>query len=84
LPAGPEQTRAYTALFVGPDATDDYAAQALALLTQVGEEDNSICESMHRGMASGAIDRERILPENEALITRFHDLLEHDLAGRPI
>jgi choline monooxygenase len=83
LPDGPERTRAYTALFVAPDAPDAYADQVLALLTQVGDEDNTICESMHRGMASGAIARERILPENEALITRFHALLEHDLAGRP-
>lgn len=79
LPDGPETTRAYTAVFVATDSPDGYAEQVMALLTQVGEEDNVICESMHRGMASGAIERERVLPENEALIVEFHALLDTDL-----
>jgi choline monooxygenase len=81
LPETPGRTRAFTALLVAPDAGTDYADQVLALLTRVGEEDNTICESMHRGMVSGAIARERVLPENEALITHFHRLLADDLAG---
>lgn len=74
-PLDPHRTAARTALVVAPDATADYERQVAELLTQVGNEDNAVCEGMHRGMRSGALDRVRILPENEPLIARFHTML---------
>ncbi len=74
-PIDAETTGARTLVLVAPDATERYETQVNALLMQVGEEDNVICEGMQRGMRSGALDRVRVLPGNEPLISTFHDLL---------
>jgi len=77
-PLDADRTGARTAVFVAPDATADYERQVTDLLMQVGEEDNAVCEGMHRGMRSGTLDRVRVLPGTEPLIERFHALLgEH-------
>lgn len=74
-PVDADTTGARTLLFVATDATADYEQQIVALLTQVGEEDNEVCAGMHRGMRSGALERARLLPANEPLIAAFHSLL---------
>lgn len=79
-PSGPDTTDARTVVFVAQDATASYEKQVTALLTQVGSEDISICESMHAGMRSGVIERARVLPRNEALLTNFHALLRERLS----
>ncbi len=74
-PVDAETTAARTVVLVSPDASPEYERQVNALLLQVGAEDNAICQGMHRGMRSGALDRVRILPGNEPLISTFHTLL---------
>lgn len=74
-PIDAETTGARTLVLVAPDATPDYERQVTDLLMQVGEEDNAICEGMHRGLRSGSLDRVRVLPGNEPLISNFHAFL---------
>lgn len=81
-PEGSETTRGRTAVFVGTDADTEYVEQVIRLSTLVGEQDATICESMHRGMRSGALARPRILPVNERLLMHFHGLLAVAAAER--
>lgn len=74
-PMDPHTTGARTLMLVAADATAEYEDQLHALVEQVGEEDNHICEGMHRGMASGSLDRVRVMAENEPLISDFHGYL---------
>jgi choline monooxygenase len=78
-PVDADTTGARTAVFVAPNASADYERQVTDLLMQVGEEDNAVCEGMHRGMRSGSLDRVRVLPGNEPLIAHFHALLSERL-----
>lgn len=78
-PIDAETTGARTVVLVAPDASPEYERQVTDLLMQVGEEDNAVCEGMHRGMRSGSIDRVRVLPGNEPLIAHFHALLAERL-----
>ena len=77
-PVDADTTDARTVVLAAPDATPEYERQVTDLLMQVGEEDNAVCEGMHRGMRSGSLDRVRVLPGNEPLIAHFHRFL----AGR--
>ena len=74
-PTSPDTTGARTVVLVAPDASAEYERQVTDLLMQVGEEDNAVCEGMHRGMRSGSLDRVRVLPDNEPLIAGFHTFL---------
>jgi hypothetical protein len=70
-PIDAHTTRGRTAVFLPPGASPEYAEQVTALSLQVGEEDNRLCEQMHRGMASGAIERATLMEVNEALLVAF-------------
>jgi carnitine monooxygenase subunit len=79
-PIDAETTGARTLVLVAPDATEEYERQVTELLMQVGEEDNAVCEGMHRGLRSGSLERVRVLPGNEPLISTFHALLAERLS----
>jgi len=70
-PVDADTTAGRTAVFLPEGASEDYARQVTELSLQVGEEDNRLCEAMHRGMASGAIERGRLMEDSEALLVRF-------------
>ncbi|HET6505870.1 MAG TPA: aromatic ring-hydroxylating dioxygenase subunit alpha [Baekduia sp.] len=70
-PVDAHTTRGRTAVFLPEGATEEYARQVTELSLRVGEEDNALCEAMHRGMASGAIERGRLMEDSEALLVRF-------------
>jgi phenylpropionate dioxygenase-like ring-hydroxylating dioxygenase large terminal subunit len=79
-PTDAHHSRGRTIILHAPGVSSDYAAQILALSLEVSEEDNRLCEGMQVGMSSGAIDREYLLGENEALLLRFHELVQGALA----
>ncbi|MEP9361545.1 aromatic ring-hydroxylating dioxygenase subunit alpha [Nocardioides sp. CN2-186] len=83
-PVDADTTGARTVVLVAPDATPEYERQVTDLLMQVGEEDNAVCEGMHRGMRSGALERVRVLPGNEPLISSFHALLAKRLTYQEV
>ncbi len=79
-PTDAHHSRGRTIILHPPGVNSEYAAQILALSLEVSEEDNRLCEGMQVGMSSGAIDREYLLGENEALLLRFHELVQGALA----
>lgn len=73
-------TAGRTAVFLPEGASEEYARQVTELSLQVGEEDNALCEAMQRGMASGAIERGRLMEDSEELLVRFQRRVR-DLMG---
>ena len=45
----------------------------------MGVEDEALVESVQRGLASGLVERGRLLPESEQLIVAFEALVERAL-----
>jgi choline monooxygenase len=48
-----------------------WASDLIAFDDQVGREDTALVESVQRGVASGIVERGRLLPESERLIASF-------------
>jgi phenylpropionate dioxygenase-like ring-hydroxylating dioxygenase large terminal subunit len=76
-PAGPEHTRTYADGFWAPGTPDDVVAEITAFGAVVGQEDNDLVESVHRGLRSGAVEQGRLLLGSERLLQHFQ-LLVHD------
>lgn len=60
-----------SAIFLPRGVSEDYARQVTELSMQVGQEDNDLVEKMHRGMASGALERATLMIESEQLLGHF-------------
>jgi phenylpropionate dioxygenase-like ring-hydroxylating dioxygenase large terminal subunit len=71
LPAGPERTERFLDYFFGPDVEETWISELLDFDGQVGAEDKVLVENVQRGVATGLIDRGRLLPESERLIVDF-------------
>jgi choline monooxygenase len=71
LPAGPERTERFLDYFFGPGVDRSWIEELLAFDGQVGAEDRVLVENVQRGVASGLIERGRLLPESERLIVDF-------------
>jgi choline monooxygenase len=70
-PIDAHTTGGRTAVFLPRGTSDTYAKQITELSLQVGEEDNALCAAMHRGMASGAIERATLMEASEQLLVSF-------------
>jgi phenylpropionate dioxygenase-like ring-hydroxylating dioxygenase large terminal subunit len=76
-PLGPGRTRTFVDGFWAPDAPDESVEEITEFGAVVGREDTELVESVHRGLASGAIEHGRLLLGSEHLIQHFQ-LLVHD------
>ncbi len=76
-PRGPERTRTYVDGFWAPGTPDDVVAEITDFGAVVGQEDNALVESVHRGLRSGLVEQGRLLLGSEALLQHFQ-LLVHD------
>ena len=79
-PEGPDRSTVYLDYFFGEDVDDRWIEELLAFDNQVGVEDQSLVESVHRGMRSGAVDRGRLLLSSEGLIHEFQRYVLERLA----
>jgi phenylpropionate dioxygenase-like ring-hydroxylating dioxygenase large terminal subunit len=70
-PAGPGRTERYLDYFFAPDVEAEWLAEFFAFDDQVGREDRVLVESVHRGMASGMVERGRLLLGAEPLLAAF-------------
>src|SRR5438552_6367809 len=68
LPAGAERTERFLDYFFGPEVEETWISELLEFDRQVGAEDKVLVENAQRGVATGLIDRGRLLPESERLI----------------
>jgi choline monooxygenase len=71
LPAGPERTERFLDYFFGPGVDGAWIAELLEFDGRVGTEDKVLVENVQRGVATGLIERGRLLPESERLIADF-------------
>jgi phenylpropionate dioxygenase-like ring-hydroxylating dioxygenase large terminal subunit len=70
-PAGAQRTARYLDYFFAPGLDEEWIADFFAFDDQVGREDTALVESVHRGMASGLLDRGRLLVDAEPLLVAF-------------
>jgi choline monooxygenase len=70
-PAGPGRTDRYLDYFFAPGLDAEWLTEFFAFDDQVGREDSVLVESVHRGMASGMVDRGRLLLNAEPLLAAF-------------
>ena len=80
LPLAPDRTYRFLDYFFGAGVDDDWIAELLAFDDQVGKEDRKLVEDVHRGVASGALERGVLMGRSEQLIGHFHALTAAALA----
>jgi carnitine monooxygenase subunit len=71
VPDGPSRTERYLDYFFAPDVDEAWRREFFAFDDQVGREDRALVESVHRGMASGALEQGRLLLNAEPLLAAF-------------
>ena len=80
LPAGPERTERFLDYFFGPDTDAAWISELLEFDGQVGAEDKVLVENVQRGVATGLIERGRLMPESERLIADFQQRVQAAVA----
>jgi len=81
VPHGPGRTERYLDYFFAPDVDEEWRREFFAFDEQVGREDTALVESVHRGMASGMLDRGRLLLSSEPLLAAFQRWVEAQISG---
>jgi phenylpropionate dioxygenase-like ring-hydroxylating dioxygenase large terminal subunit len=81
VPAGTGRTERYLDYFFAPDADERWRGEFFAFDDQVGREDTALVESVQRGMASGLLERGRLLAGSERLVVAFQRWLEEQLSA---
>jgi choline monooxygenase len=80
VPRTPERTHRFLDYFFGPDVEPAWIDDLLAFDDQVGREDRALLEGVHRGVASGALERGVLMGRSEQLIGHFQALTAAALA----
>ena len=81
-PLDAERTVTFVDGFWAADTPDEIVEEISAFGLVVGQEDNDLVESVHRGLKSGAIPHGRLLLESEHLVQHFQLLVHDTLAAR--
>ena len=71
VPDGPERTRGYSDQFFAPDVPEGLRQEMMAFAAQVGHEDDSLVESVQRGLRSRMVSQGRLMLGSERLIQHF-------------
>lgn len=82
-PDGPHRTSGFSERWFAPDAPPELCAEIRDFAQQVALEDNSLCESVHRGLACGMVPQGRLMRESEPLIAHFQQLVFEALRTAP-
>lgn len=82
LPAGPARTERFLDYFFGSGVDEEWTGELLDFDAQVGREDRVLVENVQRGVATGLIDRGRLLPQSERLIVDFQRRFQDAIQGR--
>jgi phenylpropionate dioxygenase-like ring-hydroxylating dioxygenase large terminal subunit len=80
VPATPERTLRFLDYFFGEDVDEGWIQGLVAFDDQVGREDKDLVESVQRGLASGMVERGRLLLNSEHLIADFQRRVADALA----
>jgi choline monooxygenase len=71
VPLAPDRAYRFLDYFFAADVDEAWLEDYLELDTVVGAEDRVLVERVQAGIASGAVDHGRLLPESERLIAHF-------------
>jgi carnitine monooxygenase subunit len=80
VPRTPDRTYRFLDYFFGPDVERAWIDDLRAFDDQVGIEDRVLVESVHRGVASGALEHGVLMSRSEQLIGHFQALTAAALA----
>ncbi len=80
LPLGPERTLGIAEYYFGENVTEEQACGIIEFGSEVGREDQTLVESVQRGLRSGMVERGRLLLSSEHLIQHFEKLVARALA----
>jgi phenylpropionate dioxygenase-like ring-hydroxylating dioxygenase large terminal subunit len=83
VPLTPDRTYRFLDYFFGSEVDQAWIDDLMAFDTQVGNEDRGLVEGVHRGMASGALDRGVLMGQSEQLIGHFQSLTAAALETAP-
>jgi choline monooxygenase len=70
-PETPGRTAGFLDYFFAGDVDEAWARELVEFDDQVGREDTALVEAVQRGVATGLVDRGRLMPESERLIAGF-------------
>jgi phenylpropionate dioxygenase-like ring-hydroxylating dioxygenase large terminal subunit len=79
LPAGPARSERFLDYFFARGIDERWIDELLEFDGQVGAEDRVLVENVQRGVATGLIERGRLLPQSERLIADFQQRVERAL-----
>jgi choline monooxygenase len=80
VPVSPDRTYRFLDYFFGPEVDQPWIDELMAFDDQVGIEDRSLVEGVHRGIASGALEHGYLMGWSEQLIGHFQALTREALA----
>jgi choline monooxygenase len=80
IPRTPDRAHRLLDYFFGPDVEQAWIDDLLRFDDQVGREDRTLVEGVHRGVASGALERGVLMSRSEQLIGHFQALTAAALA----
>jgi len=78
-PDGAHRTQRYLDYFFAAGLDENWIAEFFEFDDQVGREDTALVESVHRGMASGLLERGRLLVNAEPLLVAFQHWVAEQL-----
>jgi len=80
FPTAPGRSKGWTDYYFGEDVSETEASEIVAFAAQVAFEDQSLVESVQRGLDSGMVPQGRILLSSEKLLHHFQRLVRASLA----
>jgi len=83
MPDGPNHTKGFSEQYFGPGVSEEFAKELIAFNKQVGEEDDTLTNSVQRGLIGGLPDRGRFLTNSENLPVHFQKLVVNALCKTP-
>jgi choline monooxygenase len=81
VPSGAGRTERFLDYFFAPDVDAGWRDEFYEFDAQVGREDSALVESVDRGMASGLLERGRLLLSSEPLLAAFQAFVTEQLSG---
>src|SRR5262249_15497382 len=70
-PESPGRTVGFLDYFFAPDVDEEAARELVEFDDSVGREDTVLVESVQRGVQAASLERGRLMPESERLISDF-------------
>lgn len=81
-PDGPNATKWFSEQFFGPGVSEEFAQSLVAFNKQVAKEDDTLTDSVQRGLLGGLPDRGRFLTNSEHLVVHFQKMVVNAILGQ--